>query len=75
MLKPFFNDVLHIPSNTYFDAHLISRSAVFGGGWGLGGFFIDAFVTALPITAIETIIFCSCDNDWNGYGKIFWSVV
>tara|TARA_B100000787_G_scaffold99272_1_gene73302 strand:- start:252 stop:440 length:189 start_codon:yes stop_codon:yes gene_type:complete len=57
--KLFFNDVLHTPPNTYFDAHLISGSAVFGVGWGFYKMCIGPAVTALPIAATETIIFCS----------------
>ena len=52
--KPFFNDVFHISSNTYFDALLIYGSAVFSLGWDLGGFCIGPAVATLPIAATET---------------------
>ncbi len=53
MPKPFFNDLFHIPDNTYFDACLISRSAIFGVEWGLGAFGIGPAVMALLIVATE----------------------
>ena len=55
--KPFFDDVFHMPSNTYFDALLIYETAVFGLVWDPGGFCIGLAVTALPIAATETISF------------------
>ena len=55
--KSFFNDVFHMLANNYFDTRLISGFAVFGVGWGLGGFCIGPVVTALPIAALKTIIF------------------
>ena len=44
-------------ANTYFAAVLIAGSAVFGVGWGLGGFCIGPAVKALSIAVSETIIF------------------
>jgi|TARA_B110000238_G_scaffold128753_1_gene139027 uncharacterized membrane protein YedE/YeeE len=55
--KPFFTDVFHLPTSTDFDARLISGAAIFGVGWGLGGFCPGPAVTALPLAATGTIIF------------------
>jgi len=55
--KPFFNDVFHLPSRTDLDARLITGAAIFGVGWGLGGFCPGPAVTALPLAAEGTLIF------------------
>ena len=55
--KPFFNDVFHLPTRTGFDARLITGAAIFGVGWGLGGFCPGPAMTALPLAAEGTLIF------------------
>ena len=55
--KPFFNDVFHLPTRTDFDARLIPGAAIFGVGWGLGGFCPGPAMTALPLAAEGTLIF------------------
>ena len=55
--KPFFNDVFHLPTRTDFDARLITGAAIFGVGWGLGGFCPGPAMTALPLAAEGTLIF------------------
>ena len=55
--KPFFNDVFHLPSSTDLDARLITGAAIFGVGWGLGGFCPGPAMTALPLAAEGTLIF------------------
>lgn len=55
--KPFFNDVFHLPTRTDFDARLITGAAIFGVGWGLGGFCPGPAMTALPLAAESTLIF------------------
>jgi uncharacterized membrane protein YedE/YeeE len=55
--KPFFNDVFHLPSRTDLDARLITGAAIFGVGWGLGGFCPGPAMTALPLAAEGTLIF------------------
>lgn len=55
--KPFFNEVFHLPSRTDLDARLITGAAIFGVGWGLGGFCPGPAVTALPLAAEGTLIF------------------
>ena len=55
--KPFFNDVFHLPSRTDLDARLITGAAIFGVGWGLGGFCPGPAITALPLGAEGTLIF------------------
>ena len=55
--KPFFNDAFHLPTRTDFDARLITGAAIFGVGWGLGGFCPGPAMTALPLAAEGTLIF------------------
>jgi uncharacterized membrane protein YedE/YeeE len=55
--KPFFTDVFHLPSRTDLDARLITGAAIFGVGWGLGGFCPGPAMTALPLAAEGTLIF------------------
>ena len=55
--KPFFNNVFHLPSRTDLDARLITGAAIFGVGWGLGGFCPGPAMTALPLAAEGTLIF------------------
>jgi len=55
--KPFFNNVFHLPSRTDLNARLITGSAIFGVGWGLGGFCPGPAMTALPLAAEGTLIF------------------
>ena len=55
--KPFFNEVFHLPSRTDLDARLITGAAIFGVGWGLGGFCPGPAITALPLAAEGTLIF------------------
>ena len=55
--KPFFNDVFHLPSRTDLDARLITGAAIFGVGWGLGGFCPGPAITALPLAVEGTLIF------------------
>ena len=55
--KPLFNDVFHLPSRTVLDARLITGAAIFGVGWGLGGFCPGPAITALPLAAEGTLIF------------------
>ena len=55
--RPFFNDVFHLPSRTDLDPRLITGAAIFGVGWGLGGFCPGPAITALPLAAEGTLIF------------------
>ena len=55
--QPFFNDVFHLPTRPDFDARLITGAAIFGVGWGLGGFCPGPAMTALPLAAEGTLIF------------------
>lgn len=55
--KPFFHPQFHIPTRSEIDPKLLSGAAIFGVGWGLGGFCPGPALTALPIGASGTLIF------------------
>ncbi|MFW8636468.1 DUF6691 family protein [Cribrihabitans pelagius] len=53
--KPLFDNEFRIPTRT--DPKLLTGAALFGVGWGLGGFCPGPALTALPIGATGTLIF------------------
>ena len=54
---PFFNNVFNLPTRTDFDFRLLAGAAIFGVGWGLGGFCPGPALTSLPLVAKGTLIF------------------
>jgi len=54
---PFFHHSFHMPTSRDLDARLLSGAAVFGVGWGLGGFCPGPALTALPVGASGTLVF------------------
>ncbi len=54
---PVFDVKFHLPSRTDLDARLLTGAAIFGIGWGLGGFCPGPALTALPLAATGTISF------------------
>jgi uncharacterized protein len=54
---PFFDREFRIPTRSDLDPRLVSGAAIFGVGWGLGGFCPGPALTALPIAATGTLIF------------------
>jgi len=54
---PFFHHTFHLPTRTDFDKRLIAGAAIFGIGWGLGGFCPGPALTALPLGASGTLVF------------------
>lgn len=55
--KPFFNNVFNLPTRTDFDFRLLAGAAIFGIGWGLGGFCPGPAVTSLSLAAKGTLVF------------------
>ncbi|PVA05279.1 YeeE/YedE family protein [Thalassorhabdomicrobium marinisediminis] len=55
--RPLFDSEFRFPTKADMDAKLISGAAVFGVGWGLGGFCPGPALTALPLAATGTLIF------------------
>lgn len=52
-LEPTFD----VPTNTRIDRPLITGAALFGIGWGIGGFCPGPAWTALPLLAPGTLVF------------------
>lgn len=55
--SPMLADRFHLPGKRELDAPLLTGSALFGIGWGLGGFCPGPALTALPLTATGTLVF------------------
>lgn len=57
MRHPAFGDSFHVPTNRQIDSPLIIGSALFGLGWGIGGFCPGTAVASLPIGIPQTVLF------------------
>lgn len=57
MDHPLLDKTFHLPSNKRIDAPLIAGSALFGIGWGLGGFCPGPAIAALPVGLFRSAVF------------------
>jgi uncharacterized protein len=55
--QPIFDSQFHMPRAKYIDAPIIVGPAIFGIGWGLGGFCPGPAFTALGTGASQAVIF------------------
>ena len=55
--RPFVLDRFDVPSLSTIDAPLLTGAALFGLGWGIGGFCPGPAWTALPLLAPGTLVF------------------
>lgn len=55
--RPIIGDRFHLPTKSDLDARLIAGPAIFGIGWGLGGFCPGPALTALSLGAPGTLAF------------------
>ncbi|SDE81962.1 DUF6691 family protein [Limimaricola pyoseonensis] len=55
--RPVFGGAFHLPTRNDLDPRLLSGAALFGLGWGLGGFCPGPALTALPMLATGTLVF------------------
>jgi uncharacterized membrane protein YedE/YeeE len=57
MRHPAFDDSFHLPTNRKIDAPLVIGSALFGLGWGIGGFCPGPAVASLSVGIPQTVLF------------------
>ncbi|MFS2154910.1 DUF6691 family protein [Rhizobium sp. Rhizsp42] len=57
MRHPAFDDSFHLPTNRKIDAPLVIGSALFGLGWGIGGFCPGPAVASLSAGIPQTVLF------------------
>ena len=55
--RPVFEDKFDVPTSTKLDARLLGGAAVFGIGWGIGGFCPGPALTSLSLAAAGTLVF------------------
>jgi uncharacterized membrane protein YedE/YeeE len=56
---PLMSDQFSVPQRTDIDRNLIAGAAVFGAGWGLGGFCPGPAIASLASGALPVIVFVS----------------
>jgi len=57
MRRPVLDDIFYMPTNTCIDGRLILGSAIFGIGWGLGGFCPGPAIASLSLGLTQTFLF------------------
>ncbi|GLQ78939.1 membrane protein [Mesorhizobium huakuii] len=57
MSRPLLADRFHLPMKSPIDARLVVGSAIFGLGWGLGGFCPGPAVASLSLGLTPTLVF------------------
>ncbi|MBY3095187.1 YeeE/YedE family protein [Rhizobium laguerreae] len=57
MRHPAFDDSYHMPTSRRIDVPLVIGSALFGLGWGIGGFCPGPAVASLSLGLTRTILF------------------
>ncbi|QWK80850.1 YeeE/YedE family protein [Ochrobactrum sp. BTU1] len=57
MQHPTFDDSFHVPTHRRIDARLIIGSALFGLGWGIGGFCPGPAIASLSVGLPQSALF------------------
>lgn len=57
MARPALDDTFHVPANREIDAPLVIGSALFGLGWGIGGFCPGPAIASLSVGLTEPFMF------------------
>ena len=55
--QPLFDDEFHLPRLTKVDRRLLVGSAIFGLGWGIGGYCPGPGIAALSAGSVEALVF------------------
>jgi hypothetical protein len=55
--KPLLDDSFSVPTRTDVDGRLVIGSAIFGVGWGLGGYCPGPAIASIGFGAMETVVF------------------
>ncbi|MGV1794277.1 MULTISPECIES: YeeE/YedE family protein [Rhizobium/Agrobacterium group] len=55
--RPVFDDTFHVPTNRKIDVPLVIGSALFGLGWGIGGFCPGPAVASMSVGIPQTLLF------------------
>lgn len=55
--SPLLADSFYVPSSRRIDAKLVLGSALFGVGWGLGGYCPGPAITSLVALHVDTVLF------------------
>ena len=55
--RPLFESKFMLPTRQDIDSKLLAGSAIFGIGWGLGGYCPGPAISGLGFGALETIVF------------------
>ena len=55
--RPILTEGFELPTARRIDTRLLAGAAVFGVGWGIGGFCPGPVWTALPLAAPGTLVF------------------
>jgi uncharacterized membrane protein YedE/YeeE len=55
--QPMFESEFHLPKMTKVDRRLLVGSAIFGTGWGIGGYCPGPGIAALSAASVEALVF------------------
>ena len=55
--RPLLADGFHLPTKTTVDGRLLAGAAIFGIGWGIGGFCPGPAVASLSVGIPQTVLF------------------
>jgi uncharacterized membrane protein YedE/YeeE len=55
--QPLFESEFHLPRTTKVDRRLLAGSAIFGIGWGIGGYCPGPGIAALSAASVEALVF------------------